>query len=1220
MLSGKLLSPITVSVAVLMLAAGASAQEEFTGPFASWANAKTGYGATGNGSSDDTAALQRALNELGTKSDVLYLPAGTYRITGTLYLSDKLNVSILGQDPSNTVIRWDGPSGGAMMIANGVSLSRWGRITWDGAGRAGIGVAHQWDKNGGYAPTNLSHEDEVFKDVGKGLEGGIPDGWNDAEVTVSRAKFLRCWQAGISVEAFNVLDWWIWDSEFTDNARGVTNEFGAGNFLIYRSVFRNSAIADVTIRNTQFFTFRGNTSVGSRQFLLAQNVGQNGARITIQENRILDTTNPVSVEVSNLGPVMLLDNQIRSLSSSGPAVKIWTWATGGDLISVGNKYTVSNAIAVETPAARWWTQDDQVVARSQIDGTVPVLPGVAPNLGRRVFEVAPGSGAAAIQSAINQAAVLAGQRPVVHLPKGDYPVAATIAVPANADVQIVGDGHGSSVRWTGPSGGAVFRLDGPSKATLRELAINAGNTANGIVVENADQPGARIHADGLYQERAQQRSVLADKLVNANVNLHNHQADHAAGVGLEVVGSAGAGTSRLAVFGGNIWGNTGDCPLFNVANGGRLYVQDVWFEGGTGRVVNLRDSGTFTYHGGHIAPRPSAPLMPVIELNNFRGRATFLGLGLDLSDPARRIQVTSENASTDALFLGLEGYRDGYFSRLSSGGRVALLNSRLLSGSGSVQIADAGTARTADFIRTALEQTRSVRAMPLGALAAGVTDVRLFRVAITNPVVGLHIKSGGTAAANQRPTVSAGPDQSIVLGGTATLDGSAADDGLPSGVLTTSWSQVSGPGAATLSDPARLSTGATFPVAGSYVLRLTATDGALSSSDDVTVTVTSAPVPPPPSAAAIRVNAGGPAYTDPQGKSWSADTGYAGGNGYTTASAIANTAAPALYQSERWNAGPFTYQFALPNGAYNVTLKFAEIFFTAAGKRVFNVSLNGAAVLSNFDVCAAAGGSFRAIDKTFVTNVTNGQLAIQFSPVVENPKVSAIEITPAAVSVTPSTAALRASQTQQFTASTAVSWSLSPAVGTISASGLYTAPSSISTGQTVTVKAASTADPNNFATATITLLAGTAFTPIRVNAGGPAYTDPAGQAWSADQGFSGGSGFATTSPIAGTTSAPLYQSERYNTGALGYSFAVPNGTYTVTLKFAEIFFTSPGSRVFNVAINGQPVLANFDIVAAAGGAFKAVDRSYTVAVTNGKVDVQLAPVVQNPKISAIEIR
>ncbi|HET9725058.1 MAG TPA: hypothetical protein VFR44_14615 [Actinomycetota bacterium] len=94
---------------------------------------------------------------------------------------------------------------------------------------------------------------------------------------------------------------------------------------------------------------------------------------------------------------------------------------------------------------------------------------------------------------------------------------------------------------------------------------------------------------------------------------------------------------------------------------------------------------------------------------------------------------------------------------------------------------------------------------------------------------------------NAAPTVNAGPDQQITLPGLATMAGSAGDDGLPSGTLTITWSQASGPGTATFTDPSSPTTTVSFSAAGSYALELTADDGALQTSDQLTVTVDPAP-------------------------------------------------------------------------------------------------------------------------------------------------------------------------------------------------------------------------------------------------------------------------------------------------------------------------------------------------------------------------------------------
>jgi hypothetical protein len=118
---------------------------------------------------------------------------------------------------------------------------------------------------------------------------------------------------------------------------------------------------------------------------------------------------------------------------------------------------------------------------------------------------------------------------------------------------------------------------------------------------------------------------------------------------------------------------------------------------------------------------------------------------------------------------------------------------------------------------------------------------------------GLRSGSVACSGQNQAPTVNAGSDQTITLPNSAPLSGTASDDGLPNppGTLTTTWSVVSGPGTVTFGDPSALSTTASFSDPGTYVLRLTADDSQLQTSDDLTVTVNAQPQNQPPS-----VNAG----------------------------------------------------------------------------------------------------------------------------------------------------------------------------------------------------------------------------------------------------------------------------------------------------------------------------------------------------------------------------
>ena len=101
-----------------------------------------------------------------------------------------------------------------------------------------------------------------------------------------------------------------------------------------------------------------------------------------------------------------------------------------------------------------------------------------------------------------------------------------------------------------------------------------------------------------------------------------------------------------------------------------------------------------------------------------------------------------------------------------------------------------------------------------------------------------------TVVINQAPTVSVAAVPPVTLPAGAVLDGTVTDDGLPVPV-TTAWSKFSGPGTVTFGDPNAVDTTASFSLAGTYVLRLTATDVDLGDYvADVTVIVNPAPVPP----------------------------------------------------------------------------------------------------------------------------------------------------------------------------------------------------------------------------------------------------------------------------------------------------------------------------------------------------------------------------------------
>ena len=108
---------------------------------------------------------------------------------------------------------------------------------------------------------------------------------------------------------------------------------------------------------------------------------------------------------------------------------------------------------------------------------------------------------------------------------------------------------------------------------------------------------------------------------------------------------------------------------------------------------------------------------------------------------------------------------------------------------------------------------------------------------------------------NKAPAVSAGPDCTVTSPSKASLKGMVIDDGLPNppGTVTVKWSHVYNPSTLILSSPNTLATLVTASKPGTYIVRLTASDGALSASETVAVTFDPIPENQPPLANAQSV-------------------------------------------------------------------------------------------------------------------------------------------------------------------------------------------------------------------------------------------------------------------------------------------------------------------------------------------------------------------------------
>jgi hypothetical protein len=303
----------------------------------------------------------------------------------------------------------------------------------------------------------------------------------------------------------------------------------------------------------------------------------------------------------------------------------------------------------------------------------------------------------------------------------------------------------------------------------------------------------------------------------------------------------------------------------------------------------------------------------------------------------------------------------------------------------------------------------------------------------------------------------------------------------------------------------------------------------------------------------IQINAGGAATG-----SFSADTDFSGGGTSTTGntvdtSKVSNPAPEAVYQSSRLGNFSYTIPNLTANASYTVRLHFAETYWTAAGKREFNVSISNQQVLTNFDIFATAGGENIAVVEQFAgTADANGNITIRFTSVVDQAQVNGIEV--------------------------------------LSTSSSTPTPTPTPSGGT------------------------------QINSGGSAAAP-----FVADTDFSGGATASVThsintSGVSNPAPMAVYQSNRYG----NFTYTIPgltaNASYTVRLHFAEEYWTSAGSRVFNVSINGTQVLSNFDIFATAGAEYKAVVEQFGAsASSSGSITIQFTTVKDNAQVNGIEV-
>ena len=484
-------------------------------PRSDWINVKD-LGAKGDGVADDTAAIQQAFDRVKDSTDwmaclhnrVVYLPAGKYRITATLTIANATGGWVVGHG-RDTVLLWDGPEGGTMYLSNGATYCRYEGITFDGQGKAAVGVEHSSQS---YYETSLRYENCAFLHL---KEHGVINGRGkektaSAEIWWQNCLFVDC-GAGVSLLNFNDYDNTFDGCEFVDCGMGVNSV--NGNFYVRACRFVRSKQVDVRQASpSHASSVRLCTSQGSRRFF---DTGS-GMHLSmkIQDCRVDGWTAPDgAIALGHRGPTTVFDCVFTNPPNAAPPVRLANPAGIQQLLIVSNNRSPQTAAVVDKgPNSRVTEVPEGERGPILTAPTQSFLRDTWPTSGK-VFDVvrdfgAKGTGAAddsdALQKAID-AAREEGEGAVVYLPGGQYKLTRALQV-TGGGYSISGTGFRSIINWGGPANGEMIRVDNPQGVSLEHFTMGGANEVPRI--HQTAAPGASsVFYDEVYTNGCDEAST-----------------------------------------------------------------------------------------------------------------------------------------------------------------------------------------------------------------------------------------------------------------------------------------------------------------------------------------------------------------------------------------------------------------------------------------------------------------------------------------------------------------------------------------------------------------------------------------------------------------------------------------------------------------------------------------------------------------------------------------
>ncbi|MHB1241696.1 MAG: glycosyl hydrolase family 28-related protein [Gammaproteobacteria bacterium] len=490
-------------------------------PRSDWINVKTDIHppAQGDGTTDDTAALQSALSRIGPSPGdpkVVYLPAGTYRVTRTLVLRRRIGGMLVGHG-RDTVLLWDGRRAGRMYWSDGAAYQSYLGLVWDGAGKAAVGIDH--DSKTLYE-TRVLHEYMEFRNF---AEAGIRVG-HDQKVASAEMLFSNLSFRG-NRNAVEFLSWNDYNNifdgcEFAENDRAIHCE--KGNVVVRNTRFESNRDCDLFLC-PHSHSIRRCVSVGSGAFIRTVRGPMANCAVRVEDCRIDGWRDHEGAIVPALrGPILVFDTTFTNPPGRLPPIRLDNPRYMGQIAILSNVTSPGTPSVIDgghNGTVRWIPQGPRTAPRTSYP------------TGSRILDVktdfgAKGDGSSddtlALQRALNAAHRL-GSGTILYLPSGSYNVSRTLQVQPGAEYSVEGTGWHSQIVLADPRVTTTVHIDSPNGLKITRLGVGGPAGTTTILHTARGASRAEYHnVFGYQRSEKQDVQIIFDSLPAGSLVLTGH--------------------------------------------------------------------------------------------------------------------------------------------------------------------------------------------------------------------------------------------------------------------------------------------------------------------------------------------------------------------------------------------------------------------------------------------------------------------------------------------------------------------------------------------------------------------------------------------------------------------------------------------------------------------------------------------------------------------------